>query len=352
MKNDKEVFVILTPGFPANERDDTCLPFLQTLIKAINKEFTNVSIIILSFQYPRKAQEYLWNNNKVISFGGKNKGKLLRRIIWMKVWRKLKDLNKKNNIKGLFSLWLGECALLGKRFGEKYNIEHKAWVLGQDARPGNKYVKRMKPTPGELIAISDFIANELFANYLIRPTQIIPNGIDKTLFNTTPAERTLDVMGAGSLIVLKQYHLFIGIILEVKKTYPAIESFIAGNGPEKDSLQSLITNLQLEDNISLPGEVAHGRLLGLMQRSRIFLHPSSYEGFSMSCLEALFAGCHVISFCKPMEEDIEHWHVVKTKEEMVAKALELLVQPGLEHKAMMPYSIDETANSMMKLYSE
>ncbi len=53
-----------------------------------------------------------------------------------------------------------------------------------------------------------------------------------------------------------------------------------------------------------------------------------------------------------MEEDIEHWHVVKTKEEMVAKALELLAQPGLEHKAVMPYSIDETANSMMKLYSE
>ena len=343
--------MILTPGFPANERDDTCLPFLQQLIKAINKEFPTISIIILSFQYPLKAHEYVWNNNKVVCFGGKNKGKLLRRILWLKVWRKLKDLNKRNNIKELFSMWLGECALLGKRFGEKYNIEHKAWVLGQDARLGNKYVKRMKPTPGELIAISDFIANELFANYLIRPTQIIPNGVDNTLFNMAPAERTIDVMGAGSLIVLKQYHLFIGIILDVKKTYPAIESFIAGKGPEKESLQSLITNLQLEDNISLPGEVAHGRLLGLMQRSRIFLHPSSYEGFSMSCLEALFAGCHVISFCKPMEEDIEHWHVVKTKEEMVAKALELLAQTGLEHKAVMPYSIDETANSMMKLYS-
>jgi len=352
MKNEQDVFVILTPGFPANEKDDTCLPFLQHLIKAINKEFTNVSVIILSFQYPPKAQEYLWNNNKVISFGGKNKGKFLRRILWVKVWRKLKDLNKKNNIKGLFSLWLGECALLGKRFGEKYNIGHRAWVLGQDARPGNKYVPRMKPTPGELIAISDFIANELFANYLIRPTQIIPNGVDKTQFKTTPGERTIDVMGAGSLIILKQYHLFISVIKELKNKHPKVESFIGGKGPEKESLQSLINNLQLEDNISLPGEVAHGTLPGLMQRSRIFLHPSCYEGFSMSCLEALCAGCHVISFCKPMEEGIEHWHIVKTKEEMVAKALELLAQPGLEYKAVIPYSIDETAKSIMKLYSE
>ncbi len=352
MKNDKEVFVILTPGFPANEKDDTCLPFLQHLIKAINKEFTTVSIIILSFHYPLKAQEYLWNYNKVISFGGKNKGKLLKLILWVKMWQKLKHLNKQNNIKGMFSMWLGECALVGKRFGEKYSIKHKTWILGQDARPGNKYVMRMKPSAGELIAISDFIANELFANYLVRPTQIIPNGVDKTQFKTAQPERTIDVMGAGSLISLKQYHLFINVIRELKNKYPQIESFIGGKGPEKESLQSLITNLQLEDNISLPGELAHRTLLGLMQRSKIFLHPSCYEGFSMSCLEAVYAGCHVISFCKPMQEDIEHWHVVKTKESMVAKALELLAQPKLEYKTVMPYSIDESAKSIMKLYSD
>lgn len=350
MKNDKDAFVILTPGFPANERDDTCLPFLQHLIKAINKEFTTVSIIILSFQYPLKAQKYMWNNNMVIAFGGKNNGKLRRLILWVKVWRKLKELHKKNSIKGLFSIWLGECAFLGKRFGEKYDIVHKTWILGQDAKPGNKYVMRMKPAAGELIAVSDFIATRFFGNYLIRPAQIIPNGIDKTQFNSASTERTIDIMGAGSLIILKQYHLFISIIQELKKSYPAIESFISGKGPEKKSLQLLITNLQLEDNISLPGEVAHGTLLKLMQRSKIFLHPSSYEGFSMVCQEALYAGCHVISFCKPMEEDIEHWHVVKTKEEMVAKAHELLAQPVLEYKTVMPYSIDETAKSIMKLY--
>ena len=350
MKNEKDVFVILTPGFPANERDDTCLPFLQQLITAINRDFTTVSIIIFSFQYPFKAQEYIWNNNMVISFGGKNKGKLRRRILWIKVWRKLRELNNRSNIKGMFSIWLGECALLGKRFGEKYDIVHKTWIVGQDAKPGNKYVMRMKPTGGELIAVSDFIAKEFFANYLIRPTQTIPNGVDTTQFSMIPVKRTIDIMGAGSLIILKQYHLFISVILELKKKYPAVESFIAGKGPEKEPLQSLITNLQLEDNISLPGEVAHDTLLGLMQRSKIFLHPSCYEGFSMSCLEALYAGCHVISLCKPMEEDIEHWHIVKTKEEMVAKALELLAQRGLEYNAVIPYSIDETAKCIMKLY--
>jgi glycosyltransferase involved in cell wall biosynthesis len=264
----------------------------------------------------------------------------------------LKELNKKNNIKGLLSVWLGECAFLGKRFGEKYSIVHKTWILGQDAKPGNKYVMRMKPSAGELIAVSDFIANEFFANYFTRPMQTIHNGVGKTQFKAGSAERSIDVMGAGSLIILKQYHLFIKVIAELKNKYPKVESFIGGKGPEKESLQSLITNLQLEDHISLPGEIPHRNLLGLMQRSKIFLHPSCYEGFNMSCLEALYAGCHVISFCKPMQKDIEHWHVVKTKEGMVAKALELLAQPGLQYNAVMPYSIDESAKRIMKLYTD
>ncbi|MEO8416099.1 MAG: glycosyltransferase [Ginsengibacter sp.] len=349
MKSDTDVFVILTPGFPANEKDDTCLPFLQHLIKAINRDFTDVSIIILSFQYPFRRQEYTWNYNTVISFGGKNRGKLQRRIIWIKVWRKLERLRKKNNIKGLFSLWLGECALLGKRFGEKHHITHLVWLLGQDAKRGNKYIARMRPVARDLVAVSDFIANEFFTNYLIRPAGIITNGVDTTQFNQAPGARVIDVLGAGSLISLKQYHIFVGIIKELKKKYSEVQSFIAGQGPGKDALQSLITNLELDDNISLPGEIAHGNLLGLMQRSKIFLHPSSYEGFSMVCQEALYSGCQVISFCKPMDDDIEHWHVVSTREEMLEKAMQILESKNVDHKQVLPYRIEDTAASIMKL---
>ena len=39
----------------------------------------------------------------------------------------------------------------------------------------------------------------------------------------------------------------------------------------------------------------------------------------MACLEALYAGCHVISFCKPMNTDFEHWHIVNTEEDMIKK---------------------------------
>jgi len=350
MKNDQPVFVILTPGFPANEADNTCLPFLQNFVKTINTDFSFIKIIILSFQYPFSSADYLWYNNQVISLGGKNKGKLARGLLWLRVWQKLKRIQKENNVIGLFSIWFGECAMLGQRFGKKYGIKHRCWILGQDAKEHNKYVQRINPMSEDLIAISDFIANEFFKNYLIKPKHIIPNGIDKELFKSASFERTINVMGAGSLIPLKQYDLFINIISDLKKNIPEIKSVIAGKGPEEKSLQAIIESLNLEKNISITGEIEYPDVLKLMQQTKIFLHPSFYEGFSMVCLEALYAGCHVISFCKPMNIDFNHWHIVTTKEEMLEKAYEILMLSNLDDEHILPYSIQETVASIMKLF--
>ncbi|MEO6682965.1 MAG: glycosyltransferase [Ginsengibacter sp.] len=351
MKENLPVLMILTPGFPENETDSTCLPFIQSLVRTINKDFSHVKLIVLSFQYPFVSKEYVWNNNRVISFGGRNRGKIARRILWFNVWRKMKMLNKENKITGIFSLWMGECAMLGSRFGRKFNIPHYCWIAGQDARPNNHFVSKIKPDHQDLIAISDSIADEFFKNYLIRPSHVIPNGIEKELYPRAASERTVDLLGAGSLIPLKQYEVFIQCVSELMKRLPDINAHLSGSGPETDSLRKRIIENKLQNNVLLHGELAHGNLLKLMQQSKVFLHPSSYEGFSMVCLEALYAGCQVISFCKPMDDDITNWHIVNNIEEMIEKAYEILSQPGFEYTSEMPYSINNTAKSIMKLYN-
>ena len=350
MKNNQPVLIILTPGFPENEAETTWLPFAQSIIRTINKDFPFIKIIILSFQYPFKSVEYSWYKNRVIPFGGKNKGKLARRLLWLRVWRKLKHINNENNIAGIFSFWCGECALVGNRFGKRFGIKHRCWIAGQDAKKNNKYVQKINPQPEELIAISDFIADEFFKNYLIRPRHIIPNGIDKDLFKIETFERTIDVMGAGSLIPLKQFNLFINIISELKKNFPDIKSIIVGKGEEEQSLKYKIKINDLQNNISLCGEIEYRKVLQMMRQTKVLLHPSSYEGFSMVCLEALYAGCHVISFCKPMNIDFNHWYIVNTKEEMVEKTLEILMLPDPGYEPVMPYSIQETTATIMKLF--
>ena len=51
--NPKNTLIILSPGFAANEEDTTCLPPQQVFVKALNRNFPSLQIIILAFQYPR-----------------------------------------------------------------------------------------------------------------------------------------------------------------------------------------------------------------------------------------------------------------------------------------------------------
>ena len=235
MKNDHPTLLILTPGFPADENDSTCVPAQQLFVKVLKDNFPSLNIIVLSFQYPFSAGEYLWNGIRVISFGGGEKGKFYRLLLWLRVWRTLKKIKRENNVIGLLSFWCGECALIGKRFGRKYSLPHFTWLLGQDAKKENKYVKRMQAKATELIAMSDFLAEEFYRNFSIKPGYTIPNGIDPTRFATAELERKIDVLGAGSLIPLKRYEMFIEIIKELSLEYPSIKAVICGKGTGKKS---------------------------------------------------------------------------------------------------------------------
>jgi glycosyltransferase involved in cell wall biosynthesis len=350
MKKEPPSLVILTPGFPEDEDDTTCLPFLQSLVRTINRDYSSIRVIILSFQYPFSAKEYIWNGNPVISFGGRNRGKWYRRLVWIRVRKRLKQIRKDNNVVGLFAVWLGECAWVGSRFSKRSGLPFYCWIAGQDARAGNKYVRKMDPGPERLIAISDAIADEFFKNYLIRPLHIIPCGIEKELFTKTTFERTVDILAAGSLIPLKRYDWMVNSMRTLREYIPGIYAVIAGKGVESPLLLNRIKEMDLRDKVVLNGEMSHPDLLRLMQQSKIFLHPSSYEGFSMVCLEALYAGCQVISCCKPMNKDIKNWHIVATEIEMAEKAGEILLNAEMEYEQIIPFSIHETAASILKLF--
>lgn len=351
MANGNKTLIILTPGFPKNESDSTCLPAQQAFVKAVNKNFSQLRIIILAFEYPFTESTYRWHGNTVISFDGWKKRKIKKLFLWLRIWRKLKQLQKENDIVGIISFWFAECALIGKYFAKYNQLEHFSWILGQDARQENKFIKWAHPQGKELIAMSDFLAKEFYKNYSVRPLHVIPNGIDTSQFNMLPLERDIDILGVGSLIPLKQYDLFIELISELKQYLPSINVLICGKGEEKDHLQSLIDKLHLQDNISLLGERSHEEILQLMQRSKILLHTSSYEGFSTVCLEALYAGAHVISFCNPMMEWVRHWHIATSREDMLQLLIEILQDPDTDHKPVLPYSINDSAKAVMKLFN-
>lgn len=349
MNSNKQVLIILTPGFPKDENDSTCLPAQQNFIKAINKNYPGIKIIILSFQYPFTKSVYKWHRNTVYSFGGKNRNGLYRRLLWNTISEQLKQLTQQYEIKGLLSFWCDECALIASRFSKKHAIPHYCWLLGQDAKAGNRYVSVIHNNGNGFIALSDFIAAEFQKNYSIPPAATIPLGINPCEYKTDEVERDIDVLAAGSLIALKQFPVFLQVTAHLKNSLPHLKAVLCGSGPELAQLKIYAMQLGIAANISFTGELSHSELLQLMRRSKVFLHPSLYEGLGMVCPEALYAGAQVISFCRPMQGEINNWHIVNDVTEMKDATKQLLLHLP-EPETVLFYTAEKTAKDIIQLY--
>jgi len=347
--NQQETLVIIIPGFPINEDDTTCLPTQQNLIKALNRNYPVLKIFIIAFQYPFVEKTYEWHSNTVISFYAK-KGIFRKIFVWIRLWNLLKSINRKYKVTGILSLWCAEYAIVAKMFARKYKLKQYCWLMGQDARPGNKFIGLLQPRPGSVIALSHSLADEFYRNYKVRPAHVIPNGINISQFENDSFDRDVDVLAVGSLIQLKQYDVFVKVIKELKNYLPDIRCVICGKGPEEEALKRLILESGLQKNISMLGELPHVKVLQIMQRSKVLLHPSSYEGFPAVCIEALYAGASVVSFVQPMNEEIERWHVVSNTNEMIAAVLSLLQDCKATYPSVLVYDVNDMVKALMDLY--
>jgi glycosyltransferase involved in cell wall biosynthesis len=312
MNHNNKTLVILTPGFPADESDCTCLPLQQQLIHELARLYPTLKIKVLAFQYPYVKKEYLWHGLPVRSFNGRNATGFRKLFLRNEIQSVLKKIHSGSDII-LLSFWYGECARTGELFSRKNNLPHYCWILGQDAKKENPYPSKYPISPDRLIALSDFTREEMEKNHRINPSMVIAPGVKE---NEMVPEKTIDLLGVGSLIPLKQFDKFIEIVASERKSIPGIKAMIVGEGPERNKLETLIRQYQLENNCSLAGELPHQEVIDRMKQSRILIHPSSYEGFGVVCLEALAAGAKVVSFVKPMHQQIQGWLTVSNSEKM------------------------------------
>jgi glycosyltransferase involved in cell wall biosynthesis len=346
-----KTLIILIPGFPVNEQDSTCLPFQQDFIRHLKLLNPELNIKVLAFQYPFFEAVYHWHAVEVHAFNGRNKGGFRRLLLWRSIWGRLKKIFLEEQVLGILSFWMGEAALIAKYAARKYGVRSFTWLMGQDARKNNRYVSISRLKPESLIALSDFISDEYYKNYKIKPGIIIPPGIDTASFAAGPGEKKIDILGVGSLIPLKQFDQIIKMVAVLTVSHPGIRVVICGEGPERENLQQLIHDFQLTGQIELCGCLDHDSVLDMMTKSSILVHPSAYEGFGVVFLEALYAGAHVVSYCQPMHIPFNHNHVVKTQEEMKNKVTELLDNKRPNHDPVLIYPIEETCKKVLALYS-
>ncbi|HXP48823.1 MAG TPA: glycosyltransferase [Bacteroidia bacterium] len=347
MVEKRKTIVILTPGFAKNEQDTTCIPILQQYVSTLSAMRPDLKLHVVAFQYPFTEGHYKWKGIDVYSAGGK--GTLYSRLLtWRRVNKELKRIQGESEICIIHSCWLTECTVIGQRFSQKNGIKHIAYAMGQDVLKKNKYLKLLRFSQMQIIAISESVADNFHKLTGSKVNAIIPAGIDNSNINIKSEPRTVDVIGVGALSSLKNYELFIEIITLLKKDFPEIRSVIIGEGKEQQLLNRKIRDERLYDNVKLMGAVPHDEVFSYMNRSKILLHTSSYEGQSTVIMEALATGLSVVCFdVGRMNSD--KIKVCATKVEMVNR-LKALLSNELDHSPQVLFSMNDTVNEFLKVY--
>lgn len=301
----KKHIVLITPGFPQNEMDTSCIPALQIYCNALRKD-DNIRLSVISIHYPYTRNPYEWNGIKVYPLGFQNRLKIPF-FSNRKVSRIIKDQHLSDPIDCLHSFWLGECSYVGYHFSKKYSIDHVTTLMGQDAKKGNRYAKLLPLKKMNVISVSEFQESIFYNNYGIR-TKVIPWGVDDDQI-PPQTEKNIDIIGIGSLISLKDHAEFINIIFKLKGDFPNINTVIIGEGELRTKLEQQIRDLGLERNIQLTGQLSYSETQVLLARSKILLHTSHYESFGMVFSEALACNTYIVSKKVGIAVESDHWFI-------------------------------------------
>lgn len=116
----------------------------------------------------------------------------------------------------------------------------------------------------------------------------IPNPINSNIPKPYEGEKDNIICAAGRFTEQKRYDLLINAFYDLNKEINDYRLVIYGDGPLKGEYEKLIKKLNLKNKVELPGYVSN--VNEEMNRCKIYVSCSDYEGISNSMLEALAMG--------------------------------------------------------------
>ena len=336
----------ITPGFAANEHDLNCIPPLYLLAEELSR--IGVDLHILTIAYPFTSQPYKWNGIPVVPGYGFN-GRWFR---WLNHQRVLKNAKIANQIKKfdvIHSFWFGPAWLIGQRLHKLWGIPHYTTLMGQDALTENWYLRFFKSVHAKsLIAISE-VHNDIFAKSTgTRAAHSIPWGVrDQEIPTQLAGTRTVDVLGCGSLIPLKNWQLWLDVVEGLVKYNPELKAELIGDGPERKNIEELIQQKGLQKNVFLSGNLPRPQVLARMRDSKVLLHTSNYESFGYVLAEAAMNGCRIVSTPVGIAPQLTDY--IAQGDVLIEQTKKVLELP-IKSTPFVPFLMSKTGQQYLKLY--
>lgn len=341
MKLNKHIALIV-PGFPKNEEDTTCLPAVQHYVDALSKKVEKVTVF--SLHYPYTSNSYTWRGGKIYPLNGENS-------FWkrkFKLYKALKsvfaNVHQADPVSCIHTFWLNETTVFGADLAKEFDLPILATAHGQDVLEENKYLKILKEREVQFFCLSDYQKK-----YLNRAgfseVQVTPWGLEPREWRE---EKSIDFITVGNLIPLKN----MGYFIELCKAYHAenkeFKALILGDGPLRKELEESINLAGMNASVKLAGMVDHSTALQMIARSKVLIHPSKFEGFGMTMIEALASRTHVLSTQVGVAAANDDMNQLTMNLEDDLVLLKKLLEKGEPDPVL--YSIDTTVGEYLKIY--
>jgi glycosyltransferase involved in cell wall biosynthesis len=216
-----------------------------------------------------------------------------------------------------------------------------------------------------IITVSQTTRNDLldWMPSLESKVQVLYNRLEQECFDPVPG------IDPGSLGIAKEFILYVGNFKKHKGIDTLIDAYsrdpclpqlvLVGSGSDMDyDLGERILNIR---NVRMLGFAGADILRALYSRALLFVFPSRYEGFGYPPLEAMAAGCPVLSSDAPALKEIlgdaAEFFRCGDAEELLAK-LQSLLSDGVRRRALTEsgamqarkFATDESSRKIVELW--
>jgi glycosyltransferase involved in cell wall biosynthesis len=217
---------------------------------------------------------------------------------------------------------------------------HEVWgdywreYLGRKGIFGKGIERLTVRLPDKIIPVSERVRRDLIKMRVKSEKMVVvPNGVDlRKIDDVRAEEKVYDLLYAGRFSEHKRVDMLLKALSKVREEIPGTRCCIIGDGPEREWLGKLAKELGIEEGVDFVRFLEREEdLIAGMKSSKIFVLPSTREGFGMSALEANACGLPVVTVRSEMnaasdlvENGLNGLVCGPTPEEMAETILELL----------------------------
>lgn len=248
------------------------------------------------------------------------------------------------------------------------------WAQGSDVYLPGKFTKLISKTvmknASVVIALSEDMKRKINDIYTGKNIIILPNGIELEAFKEVYARKQYHKTGktiifVGTLRPVKGLNYLIKAMSIIHKKSSDVNLLIVGDGPDREKLQTLVQDLNLQDCIFFAGRVSNDKIPEYMAQADIFALPSLSESFGIVNIEAMASGLPIVTTnvggLPEIVKNGENGFVVESKnpEAFAEKILLILNNSELEEKISernrekaKEYSWDKVVEKLICIYKQ